>query len=340
MDRPVLSAQDSREFDLIARLFEPLARGYSGALGLRDDAALLAPPDHDTQRVVTTDCLVAGVHFNADDPPASIAAKALRVNLSDLAAMGAAPEAYTLAVAIPKGTAQDWLDAFAHQLGEDQAQYAVSLIGGDTVSTPGPMTLSITAIGQVPAQQALQRSTASPGDNIYVSGTLGDGALGLLALRGDLSLLSQAHMDDLIARYHFPQPRTVLGQLLRQTASACADISDGLVSDLGHICATSNCCATIEADALPLSQAARAALDHDAALRERVLRGGDDYELVFSAPPARDDKIAALARDTGVDITRIGSMNVANSDAELIRVQGSTGQSMRLGGQGGYEHNW
>jgi len=223
------------EFDLIARYFAPLAAGAPGALGLLDDAALVdVSPGH--RLVVTVDAVVAGVHFLADDPPDLIARKALRVNLSDLAAMGARPLGYFLAAAFADQD-EPWLAAFAAGLAEDQASFGVALMGGDTVATPGPLTLAITAIGEVRSGRELRRSAAKAGDLIFVTGTLGDGALGLAALRGALPALSGAQRDFLARRYHLPEPRIDFGRALTEEGLALCgmDISDGLGADLGHI---------------------------------------------------------------------------------------------------------
>ncbi|TAN59550.1 MAG: thiamine-phosphate kinase, partial [Magnetospirillum sp.] len=242
------------EFGLIAELFAPLAAGCPGALGLTDDAAFLAAePGFDT--VATMDAMVAGVHFLSDDPPDLIARKLLRVNLSDLAAKGARPAFVMLAAAFPYGTAKLWLRAFADGLKQDLDHYGVVLIGGDTVSTPGPLTLTLTALGRVVAGRGLLRSGARPGDEIWVSGSIGDGALGLRAIRGELVGLGEAHGGVLADRYRLPRPRTGLGPRLIGLASAAMDVSDGLVQDLGHICRASSVTAEIHAPLVPLSTA-------------------------------------------------------------------------------------
>ena len=289
------------EFDLIARHFAPLARGEAGALGLTDDAALVEVAAG-RRLVVTKDMVVAGVHFLADDPADLVARKLLRVNLSDLAAMGAAPRAYLLAIALPRDTDDGWIASFAAGLGADQAAFGVHLIGGDTVATDGPMTASITALGEVDADHVLRRAGARPGDTVYVSGTLGDAALGLRVLRGELTTRDGDARDTLIDRYRLPRPRVDLGRRLIGLASAAIDISDGLVADLGHVCAASGVGAEVEAARVPLSSAVRAVLATDPTLITGVLTGGDDYELLFTARsidalPA-DPPIAAIGRIT------------------------------------------
>src|SRR5215472_2578795 len=221
------------EFERIARFFAPLAA--PGALGLTDDVAVIDGPDGE-EYVLTTDAIVEGVHFLKDDPPDLVARKLLRVNLSDLAGKGARPIGYLLTTALPKRCGEDWLAAFAAGLAADQATYGIGLLGGDSTATSGPVTLSVTAIGSVARGAGVLRGTARPGDLVFVSGTLGDAALGLRVLRGELSGLDAADRDFLVDRYRLPQPRLELGRRLVGLAQAMTDISDGLVADLGHIC--------------------------------------------------------------------------------------------------------
>ena len=303
------------EFEFIARHLRPLAAGTGAALGLADDAAVLdLPPGQ--QLVLTKDAMVAGVHFLPDDPPGQIAQKLLRVNLSDLAAMGASPLGYLMAVACPSGLDETWLESFCLGLTADQAEFGIGLLGGDTVSTPGPITLSLTAIGSVPAGAALRRNAAKPGDDLYVSGTLGDGALGLSVLRGELTPGAAASAF-LVDRYRRPQPRLDLGLALRGTAHAAIDVSDGLLADLGHVLETSKAGAEVVADALPLSPAGR---DLDGA-REAALAGGDDYELLFTAPPGRRAAVETIARKLALPLTRIGRIE-AQAGLRLRDAQG------------------
>lgn len=310
------------EFSLIARLFKPLAATAPGALGLTDDAALLEGPAG-RQWVVTADALVAGVHFLADDPPDLIARKLIRVNLSDLAAMGAVPRGLFLAACFPVGVAADWLDRFAAGLKADCDEFFVALMGGDTVATPGPLTLSLTAFGEVEAGHALLRSNARSGDNIWVSGTIGDAALGLQCLTGGRSA-----DPFLIDRYRLPQPRLALGARLYGLAHAAMDISDGLVGDLEHICRASAVGAVLEAADLPLSPAAAAAGDLRA-----VLTGGDDYELLFTAPPNATAPLEALSGALGLRLTAIGRI----IEGDGVTVLGSDGRPVTLGTKG-YRH--
>ena len=311
------------EFDRIARFFKPLAADFPGALGLTDDAALISP-GAGNEFVVTTDALVADVHFRAIDPPDLIARKALRVNLSDLAAMGAEPVCYTLATILPASADEAWLTAFVRGLAADQAEFGIALAGGDSVKTPGPATVSVTAIGRVGSGRALRRSGAKPGDRVYVSGTIGDGSLGLAALGHRIE-------DDaegtLVGRYLLPQPRLALGRALVGRASAALDVSDGLVADLGHIAETSAVRIVVQAERVPLSSAARAALAAESRLIETVLTGGDDYELAFASPELLPEAIA------GVPVTCIGRVEAGSGVAVLDR----QGRPVTLSA-GGYRH--
>jgi thiamine-monophosphate kinase len=319
------------EFRLIAELFAPLAAGFPGALGLTDDAAFIpAEPGFDT--VATMDAMVAGVHFLPDDPPDLVARKLVRVNLSDLAAKGAVPVAAMLAAAFPFGVDNDWLRRFATGLGDDLRRFSVALIGGDTVATPGPLTLSLTALGRVAAGQGLLRRGARPGDDIWVSGTIGDGALGLAAAKGELAGATGEHVAFLADRYRLPRPRVELGPRLVGLATAAMDVSDGLVQDLGHICRLSGLSAEVEAAKVPLSPAAGAVLLADQSLLASVLAGGDDYELLFTAPPSAFGDVAALA--ALAPLTRIGRMGQGPGG---VTVFGADGRKLALG-RGGWRH--
>jgi thiamine-monophosphate kinase len=331
------------EFGLIARWFAPLAADEPGAFGLGDDAATIAlAPDREL--VVTTDMLVADVHFFAADPAGSIGRKLLAVNLSDLAAMGADPQCYVLAIALPAAWGWDrlpqWLDGFVEGLAAMQAEFGIGLSGGDTVSTQGPLTLCVTAFGTVPAGAALRRAGAKPGDIVWVSGQIGDGVLGLRVLRQQVELPAEL-ADAAVERYRRPLPRVALGRELRGRARACADISDGLVADLGHICAASAVVATIEAERVPLSPAGRTAVAADPALLTHLLSGGDDYELVFTAPEDLTAQIRAAGEAAGVAVTPIGSIDAvctetAGSDGP-VRVVAANGHPMPAV-SGGWRH--
>jgi thiamine-monophosphate kinase len=283
------------EFALIARHFRPLAG--PGALDLQDDAAVLTPPPG-RDLVLTADAMVAGVHFLPDDPPDLVGRKLLRVNLSDLAAKGATPLGYLMTVSTPRDTPDAWFAGFAAGLAQDQREYGITLLGGDTTSTPGPISLSLTILGHVAPGRAVHRSGARPGDGIWVTGTIGDGALGLAVARGRL----QDPSGYLLSRYRLPQPR--VGLAIAGVASAGMDVSDGLVQDLGHLCRAGGLTAEIDAGAVPLSPPARQA---GAAWLVTCLTGGDDYELLLAVPPARDAALRQAAEAGGVAVTRIGA---------------------------------
>lgn len=291
------------EFDLIAALYAPLAG--EGAFGLANDGAVTAPPPGE-ELVVTLDTMVDGVHYLPDDPPELVARKLLRVNLSDLAAMGAEPSGYLLSTALSPAIDDAWMERFAAGLAADQRAYGFSLLGGDTVRTPGPTTLSCTAFGYLPKGTALVRSGARPGDLLCLSGTLGDAALGLLVRRGGLLDLEPAERAFLEDAYRLPRPRTALGPRLRGLASACLDVSDGLLGDLGHILDGSGCGAVVESHRLPLSPAAAAALADDLERLATVLTGGDDYELLFTVAAESEPALQAAAAAAATPVTVIG----------------------------------
>lgn len=293
------------EFALIARYLAPLASAWPGAFGLTDDAAVIAPrAGYDL--VAKTDALVEGVHFLSDDPADEVAQKLLRVNLSDLAAKGTVPRAYMLTLALGHDTGEAWVEKFVAGLAADQAQFGLSLIGGDTTATTGPKVLSVCAFGEVAAGRMLRRGGARPGDLVCVSGTIGDAALGLLMRQGRDAPLGLSARDFLIARYRVPTPRLALGQALVGLATASLDISDGLVADLGHIAETSSVAVTIEAAKIPLSAAAAELCADDPDLFVHALTGGDDYELAFTVPPAMATALAPLAASLDTPIAVIG----------------------------------
>ncbi len=291
------------EDELIARYFAPLA-GPAG-LGLRDDAALLKPPPGD-DLVLTTDALVAGVHFFADDPPDAIARKALRVNLSDLAAKGARPLGFLLALALPGDWREDWLKAFAAGLASDAKAYDCPLAGGDTVATPGPLTLSIAAFGAVPSGRMALRSGVRPRDRIYVTGTIGDAAIGLRIRAGKGPGLPQAERDFLLGRYLNPEPRLALAKAMSTHAHGGMDVSDGFVGDLTKMLAASGVSARVPIYRLPLSQPARAAIAANPDLFVVAATGGDDYELLASVAPEAATAFEAEAAAAGVPVTVVG----------------------------------
>ena len=290
------------EFELIARYFAPLARAFEGAGGLLSDNAFL-PADARRDLVVKTDTVVAGVHFLADERPELVAAKALRVCLSDLAAGGAEPFTYQLSLSLPRGWNERWIAGFARGLSADQRRYGIVLCGGDTVVTPGPLTVTITAFGRVPRGRGLTRAGARAGDELWVTGTIGDGALGLLVARGRLT------GPALEKRYRRPQPRSGLGPLLVGIATAVADVSDGLLADAGHIAEASQLAVDIGRERVPLSAAARRVLASEPSLWANVLGGGDDYELVIAVPSRKARTLIVAARSADVKVTRLGSFS-------------------------------
>lgn len=310
------------EFGLIARHFRPLAG--PGALDLGDDAAVFAPPCG-REMVVAADAIVAGVHFLPDDPPDLIGRKLLRTNLSDLAAMGAVPLGYLMTVSVPRTTDEAWFAGFSAGLAADQAAFGVFLLGGDTTSTTGPISLSLTVLGHVAPGSALRRAGARDGDGLWVSGTIGDGALGLLAARGEI-----ADPEGWLAdRYRLPRPRLALGQAVLGIAHAGMDVSDGLVQDTGHLCRAGGVGCVIEAGAVPLSPAARAA-----GRLVLCLTGGDDYELLLAVPPERDAALADAAARSDVPVTRIGTFQAG---PPLVTVRASDGAPMSIA-VGGWSH--
>ncbi|MBQ0719824.1 MAG: thiamine-phosphate kinase [Gammaproteobacteria bacterium] len=316
------------EFSLIKRYFSNCgAAGSATLLGVGDDCALLAPPVGEVL-AVTTDTLLAGVHFPDNSPARLIAQRALAVNLSDMAAMGATPRWFQLALTMPDAD-QDWLAGFSAGLDAMARQFNCALVGGDT--TRGPLTISITLMGTVPAAQALKRSGAKPGDRIYVTGSLGDGAAGLAALEGKLSASVEdcAYFND---RFWQPQARVAQGLELREFASAAIDISDGLLADLGHITEASEVGALLEVDKLPLSQALHRAAGSKLGL-SWALTGGDDYELCFTVPA---NGLAQCQRliDTGLlSATPIGQI----IDGQGVRCVDEDGQSVAVECSG-YKH--
>ncbi|MCX7355631.1 MAG: thiamine-phosphate kinase [Alphaproteobacteria bacterium] len=320
------------EFEIIARYFKPLAAKCEGALGLSDDAAALRV-GAGRDLIVTADALVEGVHFLPSDPPGLIARKMLRVNLSDLAAKGATPTVYLMTLALGPAVDESWIASFASGLAQDQDEFGVALAGGDTTATPGPTTLSVTAMGEVAQGQALRRNGARAGDGVWVSGNIGDGALGLAAARGESLGVDADAAASLADRYRLPRPRVTLGPRLVGVAHAAMDVSDGLVGDLRHICDASGLGAEIEAARVPLSAAARTVLARAPERLREILTGGDDYEILFTAPASRDGALAVLSTETGIALTRIGTIAAGSG----VTVCDAAGGSMDMG-QGGYRH--
>jgi thiamine-monophosphate kinase len=315
MTSPGRPSEDS----LIARFFAPLAG--PGGLGLRDDAACFSPePGHDL--VLTADALVETVHFLPGDPPGSIARKALGVNVSDLAAKGADPAGFLLSLALPEDWTEDWLAAFAAGLGEAARDFSCPLLGGDTVKARGALTLSVTAIGQVPAGRMVRRTTAREGDAICVTGTIGDAALGL-RLRSSPAWAEGLPPDEaafLADRYLNPQPRHRLASALRAHAGAAMDISDGLAGDLAKMMRASGVTAQVTVHRVPLSPAARRAAEARPDLMDVVLTGGDDYEILCAVPEKALDRLLKEADRLGVALSVIGRV-VAGHDLPVFRTQ-------------------
>jgi thiamine-monophosphate kinase len=318
------------EFELIRRYFAPLAG--PGSLKLTDDAAVVdLQPGRSL--VATTDTVIAGVHFLADDPPDLIARKALRVNLSDLASMGAEPLGYLLVTALPAGIDENWIAQFSRGLAQDQAEFSIALLGGDTAFTPGLLSLTITALGQVERGKALLRSGAKPGDRVYVSGTIGDSAFGLKLAKGEPLTLSPSEKSSLLDRYRLPQPRLGLGRRLIGVASAAMDVSDGFAADLGHICQASRVGALVEAAKLPVSPALRSVLEVGEASLVEVATGGDDYELLFTAPAAVELLLGRIATELALPLTAVGEIRREPG----VIVLDQNGRAVELG-PGGYRH--
>lgn len=313
------------EFELIARYFAPLAKGFAGARGLESDNAFL-PADSKHDLVVKTDTIVGGVHFLSDEKPERVAQRALRVCLSDLAAGGAVPYVYQLALSLTRGWTEGWVAGFARGLAADQRRFGIVLCGGDTTGTPGPTTVAICAFGRVPRGMGLGRDGARAGDELWVSGTIGDAALGLLAARGRLKSAA------LEKRYRLPLPRTTLGPRLVGVVRATADVSDGLIADAGHIATASRLAVHIERDLVPLSAEAKRVLAVKPALWANVLGGGDDYELAIAVPPGKRSALLAAARAAKVKVTRVGAF--AAGKGVVLTV---SGQPSRIA-QSGYVH--
>jgi len=310
----------SGEDSLIARYFRPLATD-PGAFSLGDDAAILKASGDDI--VVTTDAIVEGVHFLPDDPPDTVARKALRVNLSDLAAKGATPAGFVLTLAL-RAADDAWLTPFARGLGSDAGLFDCPLLGGDTVSTPGPLTISITAFGRVPVGKMVRRSGAKPGDRVVVTGTIGDAALGLDILKGGAAaaLADTGAKAMLIGRYRVPQPRNALAKAVRDHAHAAIDVSDGLAGDLAKLCGVSGVSAVIDAPSIPLSAAAAALLARGTVGIDEIVSGGDDYEILCTIAEDRFEAFVQAAGHAGVAVTSIGMVVAGSSVPRFLDGEG------------------
>lgn len=300
------NSEMSGEDRLIARFFRPIA-AHPGALGLTDDAAFITPPAG-CDLVLKTDAIIGGVHFFAEDAARDVARKALRVNLSDLAAKGAKPLGFLVSLALPQGIGEDWLAGFAQGLREDAEQFGCPLFGGDTDRTPGPIMVSIAMFGSVRAGRMVRRAGAKPGDRVFVTGTIGDAALGVMLRKGASWRLSGAQREHLLSRYLLPQPRNALSEAVLAHASAAMDVSDGLAGDFAKLCRASQVAAEIDVARVPLSDAVKAVIASEPAMLEAALTGGDDYEVVCTVPPAKADSFRAAARAAGVAVTEIGEI--------------------------------
>jgi thiamine-monophosphate kinase len=334
-NRRASAAPMSGEDRLIARHFKPLAL-HPGALGLTDDAAALKlSARHDL--VLTTDAIVGGVHFLPDDPSSTIARKALRVNLSDLAAKGATPVGFLLTLALPRRFGDAWVAAFARALGEDAQRYDCPLLGGDTVTTPGPVLVSVAAFGSVPVGGMVRRRGAQVGDHVLVTGAIGDAALGL-RLRKDRKVerrwgLTRGDSNYLRRRYLVPEPRNALAFAIRKYATAAMDVSDGLVGDLSKLCRASNVAVEVDAARVPISAAARRALRAEPRLLKTMLSGGDDYEIVCTVRPAKLSSFQAAALAIGLPVSAVGRI-VSGGGATF---RGADGRPMAFA-RGSFSH--
>jgi thiamine-monophosphate kinase len=324
--------------EAIVALLAPLAKGFPGAFGLKDDCALLTPePGFDL--VLKTDPIAEGVHFPAGEAPEDVGWKALAVNVSDLAAKGAAPLAYLLALSFPEAPAREWLSRFAAGLGAAQERFGCHLVGGDTDRRPGPVTISVTVVGKVPQGKMVRRGTAKAGDTLFVSGSIGDAALGLALVKSPDAAaawgLSQAEIAQLVARYRRPEPRLGLTEALRQYASAAMDVSDGLVRDLDRMLRASRAAGRLDAASVPLSAAARRAVASAPGLLVQAVTGGDDYEVLAAVPRAKGAAFAAAAAAAGIPVRRVGEVLPG---PPALAVVGPDGTPLRLPQATGWDH--
>jgi thiamine-monophosphate kinase len=318
------TSRDSAEDRLIARHFRPLAT-HPGALGLIDDAAVVAlPPGHEL--VLKTDGVIAGVHFFPDDPPETVARKALRINLSDLAGKGARPLGFLLSIALTRDAVDGWLRKFTAALGADAKKFACPLLGGDTDRTPGRLSVTIAAFGTVPRGTMVRRAGARAGDRVVVTGTIGDAALGVIlrrdpaaAKRWGLDRAMRAHLE---RRYLVPEPRNALAEALRRSAHGGMDISDGLAGDLAKMCRASRVDATVDIARVPLSRAARTALAAEPALLETILTGGDDYEVLASVSARKLATLRKAGTAAGIAVTEIGQFAKGSGVARFVDPHG------------------
>ncbi len=318
-----------KEFSVIDKYFRPLAKEFAGALDLCDDAALLAVPPGQ-ELVVTKDLIVSGIHFIGDEPPAQISQKSLRVKLSDFAAKGATPLAYSMGLAwLDKNFTESWIADFTQGLGADQKQFQIHLLGGDTTRSQNDLVISITAYGLVPQGQMVRRNGARAGDHIFVTGTIGDAGLGLRILKSNGQ--GDAYLMD---RYRLPQPRLHLIRELKKNnlPHVAIDISDGLLADLRHILDTSGVGATINLDKMPLSAPAKGFINQNQLRLQDIASMGDDYEILFTAPQTAEFEIQKIAKSMNITVSMIGQI----SDTKELKVL-DAGQPITIN-KLGYEH--
>ncbi len=324
------------EEDIIQAVFAPLAGDTEGAFGLSDDAALLSPASGEAL-VLTSDMIVSGIHMLDGAAAADIGYKALAVNVSDLIAKGADPVCYLLSIALPGPADRDWLEDLGRGLGAAQQDFGCVLVGGDTVATPGPISLSITAIGRLPAGQMVRRSGATPGDFLYVTGTIGDGVAGLALLqepgRAGADSVTDAEREALVSWYLRPRPEPRLAPVVREYASAAMDVSDGLAADFAKLCAASNCGAHVEVERVPISDASALLLEAGLLTRADLISGGDDYRVLSAVPPALCGSFEQAVREAGAQATPVGEI-IAGRNCVLFDVDG---QPMELS-RAGYDH--
>jgi thiamine-monophosphate kinase len=329
MDDRKLKSEES----IIQGYLAPLAAGHPGALGLKDDCAVLAP-SAGCEFVLKTDAIAEGVHFLADDHPSCIGWKALAVNVSDLAAKGARPVGYLMSLSFPIAPSREWMAEFAAGLGEAQSTFGMHLLGGDTDRRSGPISITPMAIGEVEAGRMIRRTTAQAGDIVYVSGTIGDANLGLtLRRRPELAAtwrLEPHDVDLLTTRFLRPTPRLALAVALRAYARAAMDISDGLAKDLDRMCRASAVAATLEAMRLPLSASFRLVHEHDPDAASAALFAGDDYEILASVPPESAAAFEAAASAGGVSVTAVGRFREAVGDRAAVMLRGENGTETPL----------
>ncbi|MGB0934683.1 MAG: thiamine-phosphate kinase [Alphaproteobacteria bacterium] len=331
------------EFSIIEKYFYPLLPEEDRESFRNEDAAVFSIQTG-RQLVVTTDTLIAGVHFIPSESPQSIAKKALRANLSDLAAMGARAEAYTLSISLDTSISEDWIKDFCTSLAEDQQLYNIRLLGGDTTRNPGVLTISITAIGSISSRRSLYRSAARAGDRIYVTGHLGDATIGLDFLQGKKYVASDNDIERFKNSYRVPNPPILFAENLLEVAHAAVDISDGFAADLQHICKSSHLIAHVAANNIPLSKATKRLMSANDSQREaifkKILTGGDDYQLIFTAAPVDHDHIDFLSKKHKIPITHIGHMGVpSDQNDDLVKILSDAGKIIALE-EKGYEHTW